>query len=243
MWLVWIIASICVGNEYVVPAFGDTVKEAFALFADAFFWHAFANTLLRVGIAFFVSFILGGFCAALGAAFKPFGIFLKPIVAFLRTLPTMSVVLLLSIWSMWITPRVTPLIIAMLVLFPMVYSQFCAAIEQVDESLLQMAQVYEFTGAQKLKNIVLPLAAPYILSHVGSDLSFGIKITVSAEVMAYTFTSMGGLMQDAALFLQTGKLAALTLFTVFAGILIEMIFFFINKCVFRWRRQNDVDRA
>lgn len=240
MWLAWTVACACVRNEYVLPSFGQTMKEASALLADALFWRSFCKTLLRVAEAYCISFLLGGACAAAGAAVKPVGAFLKPVVTALRTLPTMAFLLFLILWS---SPMVAPLVITSLVLFPMTYSQFAAAIAQIDPDLMQMAEVYRFTRMQKLKYVVLPLAAPYVLSHVGPNLSFGIKITVSAEVMAYTFVSLGGLMQTANANLQTARLAALTLVAVAAGIAAELLFYAVNKMAFGWKKGVYGDRT
>lgn len=233
MWLAWVIAHLIVKNEYVVPSFAQTCADLLALLSSGSFWLAFFNTLLRVLIAFAVSFALGLLCSVLGALIKRFNALLSPIISVLRTLPTMAVILIILIWT---NPLVAPVIVTALVLFPMIYSQLNAAIGGVDTGLLQMAKVYGFSRRTRLTKIYLPLISPYVLSQTGANLSFAIKLTVSAEVMCYTYVSIGGMMQEANGYLQVSVLAALTLVAVLAGIVIEAVFHLISGLAFKWNR-------
>lgn len=238
MWAVWLIAGAAVKNEYLVPPFAASVSEFFALFAKAFFWRAIGATLARTVIAFLICFILALGCACLAAAFKPFAAFMRTVAALFRTLPTMAVLLLILVW---LTPRTAPVAVAMLVLFPMIYSQLYGGIEGVSAELLQMASVYKFAAWQKLKCIYLPHIAPAALEQTGANLSFGIKLIVSAEVMASTYTALGGMMSEAQMYLNLPRLAALTLVSVALGIIAEIVFRLLSYAVFKRYRavQND----
>lgn len=232
MWLAWLIAALCVKNEYLVPSVGESVKEFFTLFGQAFFWRALGWTVLRTLSAFAISFILGLLCAVAGVVFAPFAAFLRPIISVCRTLPTMAVILLILIWS---SPRTAPIVVTVLVLFPMIYAQLTQAIEGVDKGLLQMARVYEMPKGKVLSQIYIPQIAPAALQGAGTDISFGIKLTISAEVMASTYTAIGGLMSEAQIYYNLPRLAALTLCAVLLGIAVEALFRLIDMFTFKWR--------
>lgn len=233
MWAVWLIAYAAVKNEYLVPPFGETVRQFFTLFSQGFFWKALGATLLRTLIAFLVSFALGLACACLAAAFKPFAAFMRPIAALLRSLPTMAVMLLILVW---LSPRTAPVLVATLVLFPMIYSQLTDSIAGVDGDLLEMAAVYKIGVKRTLFKIYIPQIAPSALAQTGVNLSFGIKLIISAEVMAATYTAIGGLMVQAQAYINLPRLAALTLCAVIFGIAAEMIFGALSVRVFKWKR-------
>ncbi len=233
MWAVWLIAYAAVKNEYLVPPFGETVRQFFTLFSQGFFWKALGATLLRTLIAFLVSFALGLACACLAAAFKPFAAFMRPIAALLRSLPTMAVMLLILVW---LSPRTAPVLVATLVLFPMIYSQLTDSIAGVDGDLLEMAAVYKIGVKRTLFKIYIPQIAPSALAQTGVNLSFGIKLIISAEVMAATYTAIGGLMVQAQAYINLPRLAALTLCAVIFGIAAEMIFGVLAARVFKWKR-------
>lgn len=132
MWLVWIISYYSVKNDYIIPSFSATVKSFFLCFAESGFWIAFCMTALRTFAAFAVSFAAAALFAALSVSFKGASAFLKPIMVFLRTVPTLAVILVLLVWT---NPEAAPVAVTFLVLFPMIYSQLTAAADGVDKKL------------------------------------------------------------------------------------------------------------
>ena len=114
MWLVWIISYYSVKNDYIIPSFSATVKSFFLCFAESGFWIAFCMTALRTFAAFAVSFAAAALFAALSVSFKGASAFLKPIMVFLRTVPTLAVILVLLVWT---NPEAAPVAVTFLVLF------------------------------------------------------------------------------------------------------------------------------
>lgn len=231
MWLVWIIAYYSVKNDYIIPSFTDTFAAFFNYFADGAFWAAFFMTLLRTVEAFAISFVLAAACAALSAVSKIFKALLKPVVALLRTLPTLAVILLLLVWT---NARVAPVIVAILVLFPMIYAQFNAAIEGLDSGLWEMAEVYGVTRRDRLFKMCLPQISPAVFSQTGANVSLGLKLMVSAEVLASTFKSLGGMMQEARAFVEMPRLAALTVAAVLLGLALDIAFSQLKRLNGKW---------
>ncbi len=237
MWLVWVIVYRVVGNDYIVPSFTDSVKSFGGLFVSSSFWTAFGMTCLRMILAFLISFALAALLCMLASAVKAAEAFLKPVMIFFRTLPTLAIILVVLIWT---NATIAPVIVTVLVLFPAIYAQMMASVGDIDPGLLQMADVYHIKKSTRISKIYLPLVAPNILSQCGANISLGLKVTVSAEVMANTLRSIGGMMQNARLYVDMPKLAALTLITVIVGIIIEVAFSF-TKLI--WRRWKEEDHA
>ena len=233
MWAVWLIVAVSVGNEYLVPDFPSSVREFFTLFIKGFFWKSLGWSLLRTVIAFALSFLLALGCALLALVFKPFAAFMRPIVALFRTLPTMAVLILILVW---LTPRTAPIAVTSLVLFPMIYTQITLGIESVDGGLLAMAKVYRLTAKQKLTCIYLPHLAPQTVEQMGVNLSFGLKLTISAEVMASTYTALGGMMSEAQAYLNLPRVTALTLVSVLLGVGLEVAFRLLSALPYRRAR-------
>ena len=236
MWLVWFIAEKTVKNQYVLPGSTDTIAALFNLLGEPFFWEAMGRTLLKVVYAFAISFVLAGLFASLGKIFRPLGTFLKPFISVVRTLPTMAVLVLILIY----TNRTTaPVIVASLVLFPMIYAQFNSALNDIDDGIIAAAKVFDLSKKDRIFKVYLPIVAPNVLSHVGSNLSFGIKLVISAEIMAYTFTSLGGMMQAANALFDVTRLAALTIVAVLLGLVVEIVFHLITRACFKWTRAEE----
>ncbi len=235
MWAVWIIAYYCIDNDYILPSFTETCKELFLCFCRGEFWIAAGWSLLRTFAAFAFSFVFAVACAALSAVCKPFSKIINPIISVMRTLPTLAVILLILIWS---NAAVAPIIVTVLVLYPLIYARINVCIAGIDGNLIEMAKVYKISRKQQLFKIYLPLVSPNILSHIGADMSLGLKVVISAEVLSNTFKSMGGLMQNARAFLEMPLLAALTIASVLIGLALDFGFSQFKRFTYKWRGRN-----
>lgn len=152
----------------------------------------------------------------LSAAFA--GTFLSPLVSVMRSLPTMAVILIILVWT---TPVQAPVAVAFLALFPLLYSGIFSALKQVDGKLVEMSKIYRVPIRKQIFGLYLPSAAPYVLREAAAALSFSLKLTVSAEVLANTYQSIGGMMQEAKIYVEVPALFALTALVVIAGFLLE----------------------
>lgn len=233
LWLVWVIAYYIVRNDYVLPSFRETLRETGRLLGEASFWRAFGNTFLRTLWAFLVSLALGVGLAIPAHLIGGVRAFFAPIISVLRTVPTMAVVLMLLLWT---TPAVAPVIVSALVLFPAAYAAALAALDEVGEEYGELTRAFRVSAGRKIVKMYLPLAAPPLLKQAGSIFSLGLKVVISGEVMASTYRSLGGMMQEAQTFLAMPRLMALTLITVLLGFALEGLCRLVNRLIVRWRR-------
>ncbi|MGN0804533.1 MAG: ABC transporter permease [Candidatus Coproplasma sp.] len=231
----WIIAWKAEGNELVVPSPVKSLQSFFALFAEKYFWSSLGLTLLRTLSAVAISFVLAMLCAVIGVAYAPFKAFFAPVIAVCRVVPTMAVTLILILAF---PSDITPVIVTLLVIFPMLYATITASIEGLDKGLLDMAKTYSLSRKTTLSKIVLPQIAPEILFQLGTVISFALKITISAEVIAFAYHGIGGMIKTANYWIEIARMSALTLVSVIVGLIIELVFFIINKNTFKWRRAD-----
>lgn len=232
LWAGWTIAYYTIRNEYILPSFTETVKECGRLFADGSFWRAFGNTLLRTLWSFALSFVIGTGLGLIAAFRGEVRAFLAPVISVLRTVPTMAVILVLLLWT---SPSTAPVIVSVLVLLPAAYAAALAEFDEVTQRYAVLARAYGVGVGRKIGRMYLPLAAPALIKQGGAILSMGLKITVSAEVLSNTYRSLGGLMQEAKMFLEIPRLLALTLLAVVLGFALEGLCALIGKIAVRWR--------
>lgn len=236
MILVWVIAYYIIKNDYIIPSLGDTVASMWRdCFMSGSFWRAFGNTVLRTLLAFIVSFVMAAALACLCALSKKTAAFVAPFMVFFRTLPTLAIILILLIWT---NPRVAPVIVTALVLFPMIYARLYAALDGIDGGIRQMIKVYKISKKEAVFKIYLPLITPEVLPQTGADISLGLKVMISAEVLASTFGSLGGMMQESRLFLEMPRFAALTIFAVIAGLIVDIAFSQLARVTYKWSRKE-----
>lgn len=232
LWLFWLVAYFIVRNDYVLPSVGETLAQMGGLFLSGKFWEAFFFTFLRTLCAFLSSLVLGVGLSIPACIFRPVRAFFAPIVSLLRTVPTMAVVLVLLLWT---SPAFAPVVVCFLVLFPAVYSASLAALDEVEEGFGELARAYRVPKTKQAFQMYLPLAAPVLLRQAGGILSMGLKITVSGEVLAATYRSLGGLMQEAGAFVEMSRLLALTLAAVLLGFALEGLSALLTRFVVRWK--------
>ena len=216
---VWVIAWTAVGNELLVPAPWKGLVELRRLIKDDGFWGAFWSTFLRTLTAFGISF---GFAAvfALAAYLAPtFAQIFSPVVTALRSLPVLAILLIL-----WLVLGATnaPIAVAFLSLFPMLYTAILAALSGVDEDLIVMSRVYNVPLKKRIFALYLPSAAPYVLKESGS-----------AEVVARTAKSLGGMMDEARAWGEIPTLFALVVAAFLAAVLLESVTTLIARFVER----------
>ena len=220
MLLAWGIAYLSFGNELLVPSLFDCAQEFGKLLVSGAFWRAIANTLLRTLGAFSVSLILAGIMAVISYILPSFGRFFMPIVSALRSLPTLAVLLILLVW--W-GVGFAPVAVAFLSLFPMMYAGISAALSQVDNELVEMSRAYKVPLKKQITQLYIPSALPYILRESGAAVSFSLKLVVSAEVIANTAKSLGGLLQEAKNYSEIPTLFALVGVSFVIGLILELV--------------------
>lgn len=233
LWLGWTIAYFLIGNGYILPSFRETVAQCGSLLTDGAFWRAFGGTFLRTLRAFLFSFVCGVALAVPAAFRKEIRAFFSPVVSVLRTVPTMAVILVLLLWT---SPSAAPVIVSVLVLFPAVYAAALASLDDVTERYGRLARAYGVGVGRRIFRMYLPLGAPSVLGQAGAILSMGLKITVSAEVLSNTYRSLGGMMQEAKMFVDMPRLLALTVLAVLLGFALEGLCALLNRLIVRWRQ-------
>lgn len=218
--LAWVIVHASVKNEWIFPSLSDTLKRAVGYLGEKSFYRAFGNTLWRTFRAFFLSLIPATALGVIAYLLPLFRKIFSPLVKILRATPTMAIILIILIST---TPDEAPVSVAFLALFPMLYTSAEAALSSVDPSLVQMSKVYRVPLQKQIWGLYLPTAAPYAVKEWSAALSFSLKLVVSAEVLANTYISLGGMMQQARIFVEVPELFALTILTVLTGFLLETI--------------------
>ena len=217
--IVWFVAYCVVGNTELIPPLSDSLQEMGALLVSADVWSAMGMTLLRTFGAFGISFVLAVVFAVIAYLYPTFNGIFTPVVSAMRSLPVLAIVLiLLSVLG----AGATPIAVAFLSLFPMLYTGVLAALSGIDKHLIEVSRVYGASRFGRIWRVYLPLSSPYVLREAGGALSFALKLVVSAEVVAVTARSLGGMMQEARVYAEIPQLFALVMLVFVVGLILEL---------------------
>lgn len=229
---VWWIGAAVIGVTLILPTPAEAVREFFVCFADPSFWEAVGNSMWRSFYAFLISFALALVFAVASSLCVPFRRLARPFVAVIRAVPTMSVIFILILL---LDSARAPAVVAVIVIFPTLYSSFSSAIDGVDPKLAQMCKVYGVGLKDRLCKLYIPNMAPGIFEGSATGFSLNIKLVIAAEVMAHTVRSFGNLMYNANWMLETEKLFALTIAAVLLSVACEWLIRLVGRAVIRWR--------
>lgn len=231
--LAWLVAAKIIGKELLLPSPAQTFSEFFRLLGEAVFWKAVGKTLLETLISFLISCIAAMLLAVIAVLIPVLGRLFSPIVTISRAVPTMSIILLALIWF---KSGLTPLFVAFLIVFPMLYTGFYSALSNVDKELIDVTRAYKVKKLFVITDLYLPQAAPMFFDSIKNALSLNVKLLIAAEVLAGTKGTIGYMMQTAKLYLETSEILAWTIAAVILSYLLELAVSLIRKIVLRWER-------
>lgn len=173
------------------------------------------NTLISLGRC------CRGYSAALGAGFLLallvkgsafWRALLRPVLTVAQIVPPVIWIVLAVIWF-GVADDLTPIFLIFIVTFPITFVSLLAALEAVDDSLLEMALVYRCSRRKIFFGIYLPQLLPHLLAAVSVGFSFAWKSTIFAEFLGST-SGVGYALSWANSSLETEKLFAWTLVLV-----------------------------
>lgn len=220
-WLaVWQLAAVAVKQEILIPSPAATLSVLLRLCRDGSFWLSVLMSLLRIISGFLLGVAAGVAGAVISSRFALFRALTSPILRLVRAVPVASFIILALVW---IKSGILPVFICFLMVLPMVWDSVLTAIENVDAKLLEMARVYRMTSYGILVHIKIPSVLPTFISTCMTALGFAWKSGVAAEVICRPASSIGGMLQQAKVYLETPEVFALTAVVAALSLLIEVI--------------------
>lgn len=231
--LVWYVVSLIVGVEMILPSPSEAISKFFTLFITTEFWTAVGNTLLRTLISFVISVVTAIIMAVVSYLVPQVGKILNPIVVILRSVPTMSIILLALIWM---SSNTAPILIAFLILFPQLYSSILSALNEVREELIDVSKAFKVPLKVRIFKLYFPLVLPTTLDAMRSNISLGVKVTIAGEVLAQTALSMGIYMQISKTYFDTAELLGWTVMAILLSYALEGCFILLKTFTVRWKK-------
>ena len=218
--LLWEGASLLAGSSQLLPGPLETLRATASLLGNPSFLKVVGSTLLR-GVTGFAAAILAGVALGItGGLHSNFHAFMRPWVVVLRSTPVVAFVLLAIIWF---SSDAVPVLIAILMMFPIVYLNVVEGIRSVDEGLVEMARFHGVHGWRLIREVHLPSIRPFLESGVVSAVGIGWRAVVGGEVLSQPLWGIGTVMRSAQTFLRVDILLAWTLVTLVIGAMFDIL--------------------
>ena len=218
-WLcVWVLASVLVGQELLLPSPLQVLRRFLALAGTTAFWLTVGTSILRVLTGIVCAVVLGTLLAFLTENSAVCKELFSPVMLLVKSTPVASFIILALIW---LGRGILPAFISALMVLPVVWANVSAGISARDPLLLEMARIYRFPRGRILRRITLPTVLPFFRSALSSALGLGWKAGIAAEVLTVPQPSIGKMIFESKLYLETTDLFAWTLTVILLSLLIE----------------------
>ncbi len=215
---VWHFAALYIGKQILLPSPAVTVKVLFSLASEASFWkicfisvrNIFSGVL--AGVA--VGIILAG-ASYISSAVK---YLFSPLISLVKAVPIASVIILFLIW---IGKNDIPFYISMMMVTPIVASNVLEGLENIDKSLWEVTKVYGFGFFKSWKLLYRHSLLPYISSSLKSGIALAWKAGIAAEVLCTPDNTVGEMLYESKLYMETPTLFAWTLAVIIISFILE----------------------
>lgn len=222
VWLiVWQTASMWIGQEILLVSPVAVLRKLFELVQTASFWQSLACSFLRILSGFLLGMISGVLLAAAASASRRIDELLEPFVQTVKSIPVASFIILVLIW---VSPENLSVIISLLMVFPVIYTNAKDGIRSMDRNLTEMAELFAVPLPLRIRYIYATQILPFF--RAGCSLALGLcwKSGIAAEVIGLPENTIGENLYNAKIYLNTPDLFAWTLVIVVVSVLFERIF-------------------
>lgn len=218
--LVWELLAAKVGKTLLLPAPVEVLPRLMELLKQSEFWLITALSLCRVFAGVIAAALLGALLAVLTCSVKVLDALISPVLGVIRATPVASFIVLAILW---LGRNLVPSLIAALMVLPVVWTNVSAGIKNTDTQLLEMARCYRFTPFRTVRRVYVPSVMPHFLSAVRTSLGLGWKAGITAEVLTVPANSIGKMLSDSKLYMETVDLFAWTLVIIVCSLVIEKL--------------------
>ena len=187
----------------------------------ASFWQSLACSFLRILSGFLLGMISGVLLAAAASASRRIDELLEPFVQTVKSIPVASFIILVLIW---VSPENLSVIISLLMVFPVIYTNVKDGIRSMDRNLTEMAELFAVPLPLRIRYIYASQILPFF--RAGCSLALGLcwKSGIAAEVIGLPENTIGENLYNAKIYLNTPDLFAWTLVIVVVSVLFERTF-------------------
>lgn len=220
-WLaLWALAAVLVDKPLLLPAPWSVLRRLGALAITTTFWLTVARTLGRIALGLIGGAALGTLLAAAAARYRPVRVLLSPLLTIVQSTPVASFILLLLVW---LGRDTLPAVVVALMVLPVVWRNVSAGVQSTDPMLLELARSYRFPRGRVLRRVYIPSVKPYFLAALETALGLAWKAGVAAEVLTVPKGSVGTMLYEAKLYLETTDLFAWTVTVIVCSLAIEKL--------------------
>ena len=228
---IWEVAALIVNDEFFLPDILKTTESLFKILFSGTFFKVIFTALYRVGAGLISGIFLGIILATLCHKFDFLSTIFSPLISIMKATPVACIIVLL-----WIRMSYTEIavFVVVLMILPIVWQNVYDGYKSIDNSLIEVTNVFELTRLQRFRILIMPSILSYLLPAIITSVGLAWKAEIAAEIM--TNSNIGRLIYDyKTVSYDTASIFAWTVIIVSLSIIFEKV----TKC-FLGRLINDL---
>ena len=227
--LLWQLLAMKLDQKLLLATPVDVAKTLGVLVKSQEFYSAIAYSMGRILIGLLIGAAVGIACALLAGRWHFMEVLFWPYFSAMKATPVASIVILCLVW---LSGRRLSVFIVFLVVTPVIYTNILAGIKNLDPKMKDMARVFGINGLRRLLYVYLPELKTYIIAAFTLATGMAFKAGIAAEVIGTPGGSVGKMLYNAKVYLETPELFAWTLVIIVLSVVVEQVILKIVKWMF-----------
>lgn len=227
--LLWQLLAMKLDQKLLLATPVDVAKTLGVLVKSQEFYSAIAYSMGRILLGLLIGAAVGTACALLAGRWHFMEVLFWPYFSAMKATPVASVVILCLVW---LSSRRLSVFIVFLVVTPVIYTNILAGIKNLDLKMKDMARVFGINGLRRLLYVYLPELKTYIIAAFTLATGMAFKAGIAAEVIGTPGGSVGKMLYNAKVYLETPELFAWTLVIIVLSVVVEQVILGLVKWMF-----------
>lgn len=216
----WQLAAVSLNQKILLAAPADVIKALFTIIGQKDFFSILGFSCGHILAGFLLGLLFGVVFAVLAGKFHFIEVFLWPYMAVVKATPVASFIILCLVW---LSSRNISIFISFIIVLPVVYTNLLNGIKNLDPDMKEMAAVFGIKPLKRIMYIDIPQLKTYILAAFEISMAMAWKAGVAAEVIGIPEGSIGRMLYNAKIYLETPELFAWTIIIVVVSVLFEKL--------------------
>lgn len=218
---IWQLAAMKIQQKILLVTPAAVVRRLCTIWQVEGFFPSIWFTFYHISLGFLLGVLLGCILAVLAARLRFVEILLWPWMITIKSVPVASFVVICLIW---LSAGNLSVFISFLIVLPVIYQNMLTGLRNLDPAMREMARVFDVPRRKRIKFIILPQLRPYLLSACTVTAGMAWKAGVAAEIIGTPQGSVGKMLYQAKIYLDTDDLLAWTVVIVLVSVLSEKLF-------------------
>ncbi len=227
--LLWQLLAMKLDQKLLLATPVDVAKTLGVLVKSQEFYSAVAYSMGRILFGLLIGAAVGTACALLAGRWHFMEVLFWPYFSAMKATPVASIVILCLVW---LSSRRLSVFIVFLVVTPVIYTNILAGIKNLDLKMKDMARVFGINGLRRLLYVYLPELKTYIIAAFALATGMAFKAGIAAEVIGTPGGSVGKMLYNAKVYLETPELFAWTLVIIVLSVVVEQVILGLVKWMF-----------